>query len=204
MAILKLLECVPVSESGPPLDRVANLMAGFRSGDKGSADQLMEVLYPELRRMAAARMRREGPGHSWQPTLLVNELYLELLKNKSIGGESGGTEEERKAFLGLAGFLMKRLLILHSRPLRQRVENVGVEMLESQPSNTDVESLQTVEGLLSELADVDPRLRSVVELRVFEGMTAEEIGSRIGCSARSVGTYWSFARKWLSSKLGGE
>jgi RNA polymerase sigma factor (TIGR02999 family) len=185
-------------------DCIGSLMAGFRSGDKGSTDQLMELLYPELRRMAAARMRREGPGHSWQPTLLVNELYLELLKNKSIGGESGGTDEERKAFLGLAGFLMKRLLILHSRPLRQRVENVPGEVLESQACDTDVQSLQLVEGLLSELAKLDPRLRLVVELRVFEGMTAEEIASRIGCSARSVGTYWTFARKWLASKLGGE
>src|SRR4051794_27116567 len=119
-------------KSGQSPDAVAGLMAGFRAGEKYSTDQLMELLYPELRRMAAARLRREGPGHSWQPTLLVNELYLELLRNRKIGGVSGGAELERNAFLGLAGFLMKRLLILHSRPLRQRVAKVDSEVLENQ------------------------------------------------------------------------
>jgi len=191
-------------ESVAPSDLVASLMAGFRSGDKCSTDQLMELLYPELRRMAAARLRREGPGHSWQPTLLVNELYLELLRNKSIGGKWGGSEEERKAFLGLAGFLMKRLLILHSRPLRQRVSKVDSEVLQDQPASADTQSLQAVESLLEDLAEIDPKLRTVVEWRVFEGMTADEIGARMGCSARSVTTYWSFARKWLGARLSGE
>jgi RNA polymerase sigma factor (TIGR02999 family) len=191
-------------EGGPSSELVARLMAGFRSGDKRSTDQLMELLYPELRRMAAARLRREGPGHSWQPTLLVNELYLELLRNKSIGGESGGSEEERKAFLGLAGFLMKRLLILHSRPLRQRVAKVDSELLDEQAAGADTESLQTVEGLLDDLAGIDPKLRAVVEWRVFEGMTADEIAERMGCSPRSVTTYWSFARKWLATRLSGD
>jgi RNA polymerase sigma factor (TIGR02999 family) len=191
-------------ESGPSSELIAGLMAGFRSGDKCSTDQLMQLLYPELRRMAAARLRREGPGNSWQPTLLVNELYLELLRNKCIGGESGGSEEERKAFLGLAGFLMKRLLILHSRPLRQRVPKVDSEVLEEQPAAAETESLQTVESLMEDLADIDPKLRTVVELRVFEGMTADEIAERMGCSARSVTTYWSFARKWLAARLSGE
>jgi hypothetical protein len=62
-------------------ETVASLMAGFRRGDKTSADRLMEILYPELRRLAAARMRRERSGHSWQPTLQVDELYLELARN---------------------------------------------------------------------------------------------------------------------------
>jgi RNA polymerase sigma factor (TIGR02999 family) len=184
------------------LDSIAGLMAGFRSGDKSSADRLMEVLYPELRRLAAARMRRERTGHSWQPTLLVNELYLELAKRKAFGGEGGENAEERAAFLGLAGFLMRRLLIQHSRPLRQRAQHVQVESLDrTAQASCDEESLQFVEGLLVRLGSIDPRIRSVVELRVFEGMTSEEIGVRLGCSARTVGTYWSFARRWLESEM---
>ncbi|MBI4903849.1 MAG: hypothetical protein HY820_09450 [Acidobacteria bacterium] len=191
--------------TAPQPERIAILMAGLRKGDKGSVDQLMELLYPELRRMAAARMRREGRANSWQPTLLVNELYVELLRNSALGGEAGGNEEERAAFLGLAGFLMKRLLILHSRPLSQRVKRVDTGELENQSSaGGDAESLQFVEGLLTDLEEIDPRIRSVVELRIFEGLTAEEIGARLGCSARSVTTYWGFARNWLSSRLNGE
>lgn len=183
-------------------DTLAGLMAGFRSGDKTSADRLMEVLYPELRRMAAARMRQERSGHSWQPTLLVNELYLELAKRKALGGDGGESAEERTAFLGLAGFLMRRLLIQHSRPLRQRVQKVEVEALDQQrASASGEESVQFVEGLLGRLETIDPRIRTVVELRVFEGMTGEEIGERMGCSSRTVGTYWSFAKRWLETEL---
>ena len=105
---------------------IADLMEGLRAGERQSIGQLFEILYPELRRMAAARMKREGLGHSWQPTLLVNELYLELMRRKARPGHRPETAD-RSAFLGLAGFLMKRLLILHSRPLRQRVDHVNVE-----------------------------------------------------------------------------
>jgi ECF sigma factor len=70
----------PYVRTGVPRDR-RQFMAGFRRGDKTSADRLMEILYPELRRLAAARMRRERSRHSWQPTMPVNELYLELARN---------------------------------------------------------------------------------------------------------------------------
>jgi RNA polymerase sigma factor (TIGR02999 family) len=186
-------------------DTVAELMAGFRKGEEGSASRLMEVLYPELRRLAASKMRGERAGHSWQPTLLVNELYLELVKRKALGGESGGAsggKDERAQFLALAGFLMHRLLILHSRPLRQRTRREDIAELEHLPAREpESEVLQAVEDALSRLERVDPKMRTVVEMRVFEGMTSEEIAAQLGCSARSVGTYWSFARRWLETHL---
>ena len=109
--------------------------------------------------MAANRMRREGAGHSWQPTLLVNELYLELLKNNAL--DAAGLDDTRKsAFLGLAGFLMTRLLILHSRPLRQRVTEVSPFSAEAMPCPApDPESLQVIENLMERLSGIDPRLR---------------------------------------------
>jgi RNA polymerase sigma factor (TIGR02999 family) len=180
---------------------VAGLMAGFRRGEEGSAGRLMEVLYPELRRLAATKMRGERAGHSWQPTMLVNELYLELLKRESLGGALGG-ENQRAQFLGLAGFLMHRLLIMHSRSLRQRTprEDVGeLERLETREPGS--EGLQVVEDALSRLETIDPKMRAVVEMRVFEGMTSEEIGAQLGCSARSVGTYWAFAKRWLETHM---
>src|SRR5262245_17100459 len=100
-------------------------------------------------------MRREAAGHSWQPTLLVNELYLELLKNKALDA-SNFTPDQRSAFLGLAGFLMNRLLILHSRPMRERVAEVGESAIAELPAVTpSPESLQRVEDLLSRIEAVD-------------------------------------------------
>jgi RNA polymerase sigma factor (TIGR02999 family) len=180
------------------------LLEGFRRGDKVSIGQLMEQLYPELRRLAAAKMRREKHCQSWQPTLLVNELYLELVRRKALGGEPGSTQEERAAFLGLAGFLMRRLLILHSRPLRKRVEHaeMGDEDLPARAS--EPEAIQTVEQLLARLEAIDPKLRTVVEMRVFEGKTHEEIAACLECTSRTVGTYWTFARRWLQEQMGDE
>ncbi|MBL8227643.1 MAG: hypothetical protein JNL98_04175 [Bryobacterales bacterium] len=180
---------------------VGALLSGFQSGRKGAADELFQWLYPELRRIAARQMSREGAGHSWQPTLLVNELYLELLRNKAL--DSGKFDESQKAaFLALAGFLMRRLLILHSRPLRQRVEEAGPAVLDAIPSALPgPENLHFVEGLLDRLGAVDPRLRTVVEMRVFEGKSHEEIAAHLNCTVRTVGTHWSYARRWLEQNL---
>ena len=183
---------------------LAPLINQASQGRKTNTDQLFELLYPELRRMALARMRRERSGHSWHPTLLVNELYLELLKNRAFDN-SEPDADQRQAFLGLAGFLMKRLLILHSRPLRQRVQHQDLEVLDgSAIASADPESALYVEGLLERLEAVDPRLRTVVEMRVFQGTTSDEIAAQLGCSTRTAGTLWSFARQWLATELESE
>jgi RNA polymerase sigma factor (TIGR02999 family) len=187
-------------EKPPAPNTVAELMAAFRQGDKTAANRLVELLYPELRRLAASKMKQERAGHTWQPTLLVNELYLAMVRIRALGGNSGGDEQEKAAFLGLAGHLMKRLLIDHSRPLYRRVEKV--ELLEETnvvPSGT--ESLLAVEAVLSRLAAIDPKFRTVVEMRVFEGLTGDEIAQQLGCSPRSVASYWIFAKRWLEKEL---
>src|SRR5215831_461106 len=183
-------------EKLPAPDTVARLMAQFRKGDKAAARQLVELLYPELRRIAAAKMKGERREHTWQPTVLVNELYLALVKMKALGGSGLDNEQEKAVFLGLAGHIMKRLLIDHARPLYRRAEKVPLQ------EGPDVvapgaESLQQVEEALSRLAGIDPKFRTVVEMRVFEGLTGDEIAEQLGCSPRSVATYWNFAKRWL-------
>ncbi len=186
----------------PAPDTVSRLMAAFRKGDTTAANQLVELLHPELRRLAASKMKGERAGHTWQPTVLVNELYLAMVKVKALGGSSGGDEQEKAAFIGLAGPLMKRLLIEHSRPLYRHVEKVEFrERTNLVP--TDAESLHTVEALLSRLAAIDPKFRSVVEMRVFEGLTGDEIAHELGCSPRTVASYWVFAKRWLEKELAG-
>ena len=172
-------------------------MTAFREGDRKAGGALADLLYPELRRLAAAKMQGERSGHTWQPTALVHELYLELIKVRGLGA-SGGSEEDRKAFLGLAGHMMKRLLIHHARPLHRRVQRV--DLSEAAPADRTAESLQDVEDALTRLAAVDPRLRTVVEMKVFEGLTGDEMARRLGCSRATVSNWWNFAQRWLQEE----
>lgn len=180
-------------------ETVASLMASFRKGDKLAASQLFELFYPQLRRLAAARMKGERTEHTWQPTALANELYLELVKIKALR-PAEVDEDERAAFFGLAAHLMKRLLILHSRPLSRRVEKVSVSE-SSADLITPVETAAEIESLLSRLAAIKPAIRTVVEMKVFEGRTVNEIAEEIGCAPITVARYWNFAKNWLQHQL---
>lgn len=189
-------------ESSPAAETVARLMADFRKGDRSAANQLVELLYPELRRLAAAKMKGERGEHTWQPTLLVNELYLALVKVKTLKGGSDSGEQEKAAFLGLAGQVMKRLLIDHSRPLYRHAEKVEFRD-EVDLASTGAESLHFVEEVLARLAAIDPKFRTVIEMKVFEGLTGDEIAAQLGCSPRTVASYWTFAKRWLEKELAG-
>lgn len=184
----------------PSPDTVATLMAQFRRGDKAAASELVELLYPELRKLATAKMKGERSEHTWQPTVLVNELYLVLVKIRALGDAGYPSDQEKAAFLALAGQIMKRLLIDHSRPKYRHVEKLPIrERLAS--AEAGAESWYEVEEALSRLAAIDPKFRKVVEMRVFEALTGDEIAEQLGCSPRTVATYWNFARRWLEQEL---
>src|SRR5207237_6262743 len=123
-------------------DTVAGLMASFRNGDRAAAGRLVETFYPELRRIAAARMRAERGDHTLQPTALVHQLYLELVRVKALRSTSSGGADEKNAFLGLAAYLMKRLLIHHARPLSKRAEKIGLPDFPTPQSGTEQELLE--------------------------------------------------------------
>src|SRR5688572_20502187 len=183
---------------------IRSLMARFRSGDRDAAGALVDHFYPELRRIAAARMRAERLEHTWTPTVLVNELYLELVKIKALRAAHEDASE-RDAFLSLAGHIMRRLLIHHSRPMYRKAQRVEVnerDLAERGAVHDGPETLAEVEDLLNRLKKMDPRLRDVVELRAFEGKTTEEAAKVMGCSTRTVERCWNFARHWLASELG--
>lgn len=181
-------------------ERVAELMTDFRRGDKGAAKQLVQLFHPELRRLAAAKMRGERTDHTWQPTALVNELYLELIRTKALKEGSNDANSERQAFLRLAGYLMKRLLIHHARPLYRQAEKLDTP---EDISSRDHESLYEVENVLSSLATIDPKLRTVVEMKVFEGLTVGEIAARLDTSERTVARQWNFAKHKLQDAMAG-
>ena len=176
------------------------MMADFRAGNQEAAENLVELFYPELRRMAAARMRGEPAGHTWQPTALVNELYLELLRIKALPPGARDDEQEKAAFLALAAYLMKRLLLHHARPLYRKVEKADVSAAAALAVSGE-QGLREIEDVLTGLADIDPVLRMVVEMKVFEGLSREDIAERLGCSVRTVARHWEFAQQWLQEAL---
>lgn len=189
---------IVLAAAGP--DSAHRLMAELRGGSPEAAGKLVELFYPELRRLATARMLGERSNHTWQPTVLVNELYLELTRIKSLPPGSTREEEERNAFFGLAAFLMKRLLVHHARPLPKRVTKVEIDDALAVAA-TGEQSLREIEDLLSRLGAIDPKLRLVVEMKAFEGLSREEIAQRLDCSVRTVARHWDFAQHWLQKAL---
>ena len=174
----------------------------LRHGNQKAAEELIHAFYPQLHRMAAGQLRRERPAHTWQPTALLNELYLELIKIKPPARESAQGPalpiDGEQVFLAFAGHVMKRLLILHSRPLYERAEHVPAnESGLAAACVQDMAATHDVQAAMEGLSAIDPDLRRLVELRVFEGVTMEDAARRLGCSERTAARRWDFAKHWL-------
>lgn len=177
---------------------VSALMASFRAGDTEAGGKLTDMFYPELKRLAASHLIRERQGHSWQPTLLVNELYLELTKIKALRPSDSEYNDDRAAFFALAGQLMRRLLIHHARPLSKKAVKMPLwDDMRAVPEK----GLLEIEDMLRRLEDINPIIRTVVEMKVFEGHTAEEIGKRLGYATVTINRHWQFARHWMKSEI---
>ncbi len=180
---------------------VASLMVRFRAGDREAADRLFSILYPELRRLAALKMNAEENQHSWQPSLLVNELYLQLVKVRSLPPAISGDRSEREQFLQFAGHVMRHLLIDHSRRLSKRAAKIDIAQFDLAAEEGGTATLQEIDDLLEKLAAIHPRLRSVVEMKVFEGLSVEEMADRLGVAPRTVARNWTFCKEWLRDQL---
>ncbi len=179
-------------------ESIASLMAAFRAGDSEAGARLIELFYPELKQMAARQMRAERADHSWQPTLLVNELFLQVVKIKTLPPPETEYRDDRAAFFALSGQIMKRLLIQQARPLMHKSRKVPLwEETLVEPER----SLREVEEILSRLAAIKPVIRTIVELKVFAGHTAEEIAQQLGCATVTVHRHWQFARRWMRTEL---
>ncbi len=188
--------------SGQTSETVANLMARLRAGDREAADRLFVLFYPELKRLAAVKMNAEGSEHSWQPSLLVHELYLRLIKVKSLAPPERIEWSEREQFLQFAGHVMRHLLIDHSRLLVKHTTKIDIahfDVAEDQPGNA---TLCEIDELLEKLAVIHPRLGSIVEMKVFEGLSMEEIAGRLQIAPRTVARNWTFCKQWLRENLG--
>jgi len=178
------------------------LLDQYREGQAGAFERLMELVYDDLRRLAAWQLQAELPGHTLQPTALVHEAYLKL------AGQNPVAWQNKAHFFALAAQVMRHILVDHARAKQRDKRGGGQagaaldEALElSCPSDP---GLVELDEALSVLAGQDPRKSRIVELRYFGGLSIEETADVLGISPTTVRREWTLAKAWLRRELGKE
>lgn len=183
----------------PPPNEVTPLLLRWSQGDEAARDLLLPVVYQELHRLAQSYLRRERHGHTLQPTALINEAYLRLIKQDAPEWQS------RSHFFGVAARLMRQILVEHARAHtadKRGGGTVAVELDEAwQYSDEKAEELVALDDALQALAQFDERKVRIIELRYFGGMSLEETATALGLSIATINNETRLARAWLHREL---
>jgi RNA polymerase sigma factor (TIGR02999 family) len=182
-------------------DQFATLLRAARAGQEGAQDRLIRALYDELRRVAGGRMRRERPGHTLQPSALVHEALLRLLR-----GDALADLNDRGHLLATAARAMRQVLVDHARRRQARIEGrlVRVPLDEALAYFADQRlDVVALHEALDGLARDHPRPARIVDLRFFVGLSIAEVAGLLGVSDTTAENDWRFARAWLRDRLGG-
>ena len=180
---------------------VSRILRKMESGDPIAADQLLPLVYDELRTLAAAKLAQEKPGQTLQATALVHEAYLRL-----VGKDGATTFANRQHFFAAAAEAMRRILVDQAR--QKLTERHGGQLhrlpklTEIPVSDGDVEQTIVIHDLLDRLASTHPRSFEVAKMRLFLQMTFVEIAGVLGLSADTAESDWAFARAWLKREWG--
>lgn len=182
-----------------PAHDVTDLLRAWSGGDAAAGERLLPVLYGELRRRAAAYLRRERRGHTLQPTALVHEVYLRLVDQRRA------VWQNRAQFFGVASQMMRRILIDRARARRMakrsgRWARVTLDPATRVARPVDVDVLD-LDHALTRLAEFDPRKSRIAELRFFGGLSLEECGHVLDLSVATIERDWQAARAWLFKAL---
>lgn len=184
----------------PSPDETSNPTDGPSASRPGALHDLMPIVYDELRSAAAILLQRERGNITLQPTALVNEVFLRLAQQRTIG------VDRRNDFLAIAAMVMRRVLVDHARSKRREKRGGDAVLMTLDSAVTLFEDasadLGDVDAALQELADIDPRKAQLVELRFFAGLTMAEAARVIGTPLRTAERDWRFARAWLRERLG--
>lgn len=184
----------PVSQTG-----VTELLIQWRKGDQQALNQLMPLVYDELRKLASRYLRRERPGHTLQTTALVHEAYLKLVDQRDANWEN------RLQFFAVAARLMRRILVDYARGRCASKRGGDVYKLSLDealvPSEEKDGELLALDEALDRLAAIDSQQSRVVELRVFAGLTLEETAEALNISPRTVRREWTMAKAWLHRQI---
>ncbi len=188
-----------------PTSEITRLLNAWNDGDPQALDRLLPLVLNDLRRMARAQLARETPGHTLEPTALVNELYLKLIGKRSVRWQS------RTQFFATMSQIMRRILVDHARRRKALKKGgadirvtfdkaLGIPVDGSQREGTDLIAL---DDALHRLARIDPRQVRVVELRYFGGLSLQETARTLEVSTMTVKREWRTARLWLLHRLDG-
>jgi len=178
---------------------VTRILNQIENGDPRAGEELLPLVYEELRRIAAQKMGHESPGHTLQATALVHEAWLRLT------GATQQTWQNRAHFFGAAAEAMRRILVEHARRKQSLKRGAGAVHLELDESllvlSAPPDELLAVNDALDKLAGEDPVAAQLVKLRYFVGMNMEEAASAIGLPKRTAESLWTYARTWLHREI---
>jgi RNA polymerase sigma factor (TIGR02999 family) len=181
------------------MSEVTRLLEALDRGEPRAAEDLLPLVYEELRRLAHQKMAREKPGQTLQATALVHEAWLNLVAPDQPHWKG------RAHFFGAAAEAMRRILIANARRKRREKRGAGWERIPLEEievaDQADPETLSFVNEALEKLAVVDPQKAELVKLRFFVGLTNAETAEVLGLSPATATRYWAFARAWLMSEI---
>jgi RNA polymerase sigma factor (TIGR02999 family) len=178
---------------------VTVLLQRFARGDQSALDQVLPIVYAELRRLAAGYLRNERPNHTLQPTALINEAYARLV------GQSHPDFESRAHFVGVAAQIMRQILVDHARSRNAQKRGGNMEKLQLNESIDAVVdrpwAIIALDDALNQLARMDPTKSRLIEMRFFGGFTAEESAELLQMSVSTVRRELRVAQAWLQREI---
>ncbi|TWU39250.1 RNA polymerase sigma factor [Novipirellula artificiosorum] len=181
---------------------IAKTLSQVADGDQIAAERLMPLVYERLRGLAYTMLNHESPGHTLQPTALVNETYLRMADQTRVDWRG------KTHFFAIGAKMMRRILVDHARRHKRIKRGGGMDRIpladDMQVTMRNDEDVLAVEAALEKLAALDPRQAQIVELRFFGGLTVEEVAEVIGVSKRTIEAEWTLLRAWLRRELSDE
>ncbi len=186
-------------EAVPSTAEITQWLVASKEGDTAALEKLLPLVYDELHRQALGFFSRERPGHTLQPTALVNDVYLRLVRQHDVSWKN------RAQFFGVAAQMMRRILVSHARARRAGKRGGGEQRITLQEGlaaapERDV-NLLAVDEALTKLEAIDPEKSRMVELRFFSGMSVEETAEVMGVSPRTIDRQWQTAKAWLYREI---
>jgi RNA polymerase sigma-70 factor, ECF subfamily len=175
--------------------KTTQLLQQWCKGDAAAFNELMPLVYDNLRQVAKKQMAWQSPGHTLQPTAIVNEVYIQLIGTENVNWEN------RTHFFAYCITIMRRMLIDHFRRHQRKVQ-LEVEGMAPVAPEQNIDLLELDEAL-SKLATFDPRKSQIIEMRFFGGMKIEEIAEVLDVAEITVKRDWAIARGWLKRELSG-